>query len=156
MTIDRANPSDFLEIARLDREAWAQSRNSEYIPDGEHAWRLWTEYALVFCSWEEDRLLGAVLAFPTLQQNLFCLHKVFVDHTYRGKGIGSALFDAMFVACDQRGVDCFLTVDPVNESAVRLYENWGFTERKFVKGFYRPEEDRLVLTRRAGSQRAAE
>ena len=149
MVIERAKPRDFLEIARLDREAWAQSRNSKYIPDGEHAWRLWTEYALVFCAWEEDRLLGAVLAFSTLQPDLFCLHKVFVDHASRGKGIGSALFDAMFVECDQRGVDCFLTVDPVNESAIRLYENWGFTERKFVKGFYRPEEDVLVLTRRS-------
>ena len=38
MHIQRAETRDFLEIAKLDREAWAQNRNSEYIPDGEHVW----------------------------------------------------------------------------------------------------------------------
>lgn len=148
MDIKRATPSDFLEIARLDREAWAQNRNSEYIPDGEHVWRLWTEHALVFCAWDQDKLMGAVLAFPTTTNGLYCLHKVFVDHAYRGQGIGSDLFDAVLTACDHQKVACFLTVDPVNEGAIRLYEKWGFTERVFIKGYYRPEEDRLVLTRR--------
>lgn len=147
MKIERAKTEDFLEIARLDREAWAQNRNSEYIPDGEHAWRLWTEHALVFCAWEGEALIGAVLAFPTTTDGLYCLHKVFVDHAHRGKGLGSELFDVVLAECDVFGVDCFLTVDPVNEGAIRLYEKWGFTERKFVKGYYRPEEDRYVLTR---------
>ena len=98
MHIQRAETRDFLEIAKLDREAWAQNRNSEYIPDGEHVWRLWTEHALVFCAWEREKLIGAVLAFPTATDRLYCLHKVFVDHPYRGKGIGSALFDAILAA----------------------------------------------------------
>jgi phosphinothricin acetyltransferase len=147
MEIKRAKASDFLQIARLDREAWAQNRNSEYIPDGEHAWRLWTEHALVYCAWEGDALAGAVLAFPTMTGGLYCLHKVFVDRKYRGKGLGSELFDAVLKACDESYLACFLTVDPVNESGIRLYEKWGFTNRKFVKGYYRPEEDRLVMTR---------
>lgn len=148
MHIQRAKTRDFLEIAKLDREAWAQNRNSEYIPDGEHVWRLWTEHALVFCAWERETLIGAVLAFPTRTDRLYCLHKVFVDHPHRGKGIGSALFDAILAACDQIGVDCFLTVDPENESAISLYEKWGFSEKNFVKGYYRAAEDRYVLTRR--------
>lgn len=149
MKILRAKARDFLDIARLDREAWAQNRNSEYIPDGEHAWRLWAEHALVYCAWDGNKLVGAVLAFPTMTNGLYCVHKVFVDHTYRGKGIGSELFDAVLKACDDIGVSCFLTVDPENEGAIRLYEKWGFTERQFVKGYYRPEEDRLVLTRQS-------
>jgi len=149
MKIERANPCDFLKIARLDREAWAQNRNSEYIPDGEHVWRLWTEHALVYCAWDGETLAGAVLAFPTMTEGLYCLHKVFVDHTYRGKGLGSDLFDAVLKACDEIEVACFLTVDPINEGAIRLYEKWGFVDREFVKGYYRPEEDRLVLTRQS-------
>ena len=81
------------------------------------------------------------------------LHKVFVDQAYRGKGLGSELFDVVLAECDVHGVDCFLTVDPVNEGAVRLYEKWGFTERKFVQGYYRPEEDRYVLTRHSRSKK---
>ena len=152
MEIKPAKPRDFLEIARLDREAWAQSRNSEYIPDGEHAWRLWTEHAFVFCAWDQDVLIGAVLCFPTMTDRLYCLHKVFVDHAHRVRGIGSDLFDAVLAECDRLGVDCFLTVDPINENAISLYEKWGFVERKFVKGYYRPEEDRFVLTRRCNKK----
>ena len=148
--IEQASPRDFLEIARLDRVAWAQSRNSEFIPDGEHVWRLWMEYALVFCAREDGKTLGAVLAFPTVEENLYCLHKVFVDASCRGRGIGTALFEALFARLDSLGTDCFLTVDPINEPAIRLYENWGFTERRFEAGFYRENEDRLVLTRRSG------
>lgn len=150
ITIGRANPRDFLAIAALDRQAWGTNRHSTYIPDGEHAWRLWTEFAHVFCARDSESVVGAVLAFPCLEENLYCLHKVFVDRASRGQGLGGQLFEAVFEALDAESADCFLTVDPENASAIRLYENWGFTDRRFVEGFYREEEDRLVLTRRSG------
>jgi len=154
VTIARACPRDFLSVAALDRAAWGDNRNATFIPDGEHAWRLWVEFALVFCARNaEDEIVGAVLAFPCLDPNTYCLHKVFVEAAARGQGIGGRLFDALFEELDSRGVDCFLTVDPENESAIRLYGNWGFTERRFVKGFYREEEDRLVLTRKVEARR---
>lgn len=145
--IERAKTQDFLEIARLDRMAWTKARHSEYIPDGEHVWRIWVEHALVFCAKENGEVLGALVVFPTVSGS-YCLHKVFVDEAQRGKGVGTRLMEALFVEVDTLGVDCFLTVDPTNESAIRLYEGWGFTERAFVSGYYRKQEDRFVLTRR--------
>ena len=68
---------------------------------------------------------------------------------HRGKGIGTKLIDAVLSELDEVGGDCFLTVNPSNDAALRLYESWGFTEREFVAGFYRDNEDRFVLTRRA-------
>ena len=68
---------------------------------------------------------------------------------HRGKGIGTKLIDAILSEVDDAGGDCFLTVNPSNDAALRLYESWGFTERTFVAGFYREQEDRFVLTRRA-------
>lgn len=146
--VEQAGPNDFLEIARLDRVAWEQSRNSEFIPDGEHVWRIWMEYALVFCARKDEEILGAVVSFPTVKPNLHCLHKVFVNASFRGKGVGTVLFKALFARLDFLGIDCFLTVDPRNEYAIRLYETWGFAERRFEAGFYREDEDRMVLTRR--------
>ena len=145
---EKAGVSDFLPIAELDRNAWRQSRNSEFIPDGEHAWRLWVEHGLVFTARSEDRLVGAILAFPCAS-GVWCVHKVFVEPAFRGKGIGTRLFERMLQATDGQGVDCFLTVDPTNASALRLYEKWGFVDRTFVKGYYRSHEDRYVLVRRA-------
>ncbi len=145
---ERAGVADFLPIAELDRNAWRQSPNSEFIPDGEHAWRLWVEHGLVFSARNGDRLVGAILAFPCVS-GIWCVHKVFVDPAFRGKGIGTRLFELLLQETDRKGVDCFLTVDPTNESALRLYERWGFVEKTFVKGYYRSNEDRYVLTRRA-------
>ena len=146
VSLTPANPSDFLEIAALDRMAWSENRNSEYIPDGEHVWRLWCEHALVFCARDNNVLAGAILAFPTLS-DAYCLHKVFVKEPQRGKGLGTLLVQELLREVDVLGVNCFLTVDPVNENAIRLYETWGFTHREFVKGFYREHEDRFLLTR---------
>lgn len=64
-------------------------------------------------------------------------------------GVASKLFDALMKEIDEKGLDVFLTVDPINERAIRIYEKMGFTEKQYVKGFYRENEDRLVLTRRS-------
>ena len=148
MQIRRAVPEDFLAIAALDREAWKEGNSPEFIPDGEHVWRLWTEHAIVFCAEIETQIIGAILAFPCIN-GLYCIHKVFVCRDLRGEGLGSQLFEVMLKDIDEQNLDTFLTVDPVNEAAIALYEKWGFTERRFVKGYYRQEEDRFVLSRRA-------
>lgn len=148
ISIDRAKPRDFLAIARLDRIAWTQGAHAEFIPDGEHVWRIWVEHALVYCAkLADEEVVGAVLVFPTRKAS-YCLHKAFVAEAYRGKGIGTKLIDAVLSEVDELCGDCFLTVDPSNEVALRLYASWGFTEREFIPGFYRDQEDRFVLTRR--------
>ena len=154
MQIRRAVPGDFLAIAALDREAWKRGDNAEFIPDGEHAWRIWIEHAVVFCAEDASRILGAVLAFPATNGS-YCLHKVFVDEECRGEGIGSQLFDELLQRMDELEVAVFLTVSPANDAAIALYEKWGFTERTFVKGYYRESEDRFVLTRRWSHETAA-
>ena len=144
--IRRTNPADFLSVAALDRQAWSDNREATFIPDGEHVWRLWTEHAIVYVYEPDDAILGAALAFPT-QTGPFCLHKIFVDRTCRGEGVGTCLMEAVLVEIDRLRVACFLTVDPENTAAIRLYESFGFVDREFVKGYYRAAEDRYVLTR---------
>ena len=143
MKIRRALPADFSELAALDREVW---QDFEFIPDGEHVWRLWTEHAVVSCAEMGSRIVGAILAFPCANGS-YCVHKVFVKAEFRGKGLGSQLFELLLTDLDKENLVCFLTVDPANKAATTLYEKWGFTERKFVKGYYRSDEDRYVLSR---------
>lgn len=63
MRYRKAKTTEFTAIAQLDREAWKESFKGEFIPDGEHAWRLWVEYALTFVAVEEEKIIGASLAF---------------------------------------------------------------------------------------------
>jgi [ribosomal protein S18]-alanine N-acetyltransferase len=146
--IERAASKDFLAVAALDRVAWRDNRSPEFIPDGEHVWRIWCEHALVFVGKEGERIVAAILAFPC-RSGMYCVHKVMVAESCRGKGLGSQLFRVLLAEIDILGADAFLTVDPVNENAVKLYQKWGFTEQTFVPGFYRDHEDRFVLVRRA-------
>lgn len=147
MNYTRAEIKDALPIAALDRVAWLANRNSDFIPDGEHAWRLWVEHALVFCAFDKQgTLMGAILAFPSIN-GIYCLHKVFVDTSARGLGVGSKLFSLLLNELDRERAGCFLTVDPENSTAIALYKKWGFTDKEFVAGYYRSHEDRYVMTR---------
>ena len=143
--IKLAQPGHFLEVAALDRIAWPEEQDT-YIPDGEHAWRLWCEYATVLISVESqpdqrELVTGSLLMFPTNTSETF-LHKIMVHPDYRGKGIGSALMQqALEVAQDV----VLLTVNPENIPAVKLYESFGFKVRTRVEGYYRPHEHRLIM-----------
>lgn len=145
--IRRASPGDFLACAALDRLVWT-GEHDRFIPDGEHVWRIWCEYAAVLVAetpglpagawWP---IAGAVLLFPTMSGELF-LHKVFVHQACAGQGIGSALLRA---ALDRAEATVLLTVNPANDRALALYRKLGFTTRAEIHGYYRPEEDRLLL-----------
>lgn len=144
-TIKPAEPADFLEVAALDRTAWPEEPDT-FIPDGEHAWRLWCEYATVLIAvvpqkGQTQLLAGALLMFPTNTGETF-LHKIMVHPDYRGQGIGSALMKQALQ--DARDV-VLLTVNPENSPAVRLYESFGFQIRTRVDGYYRPHEHRLIM-----------
>ncbi|WP_417395565.1 GNAT family N-acetyltransferase [Gimesia chilikensis] len=143
--IKLAQPGHFLDVAALDRIAWPEEPDT-YIPDGEHAWRLWCEYATVLISVEtqpdlRERVTGALLMFPTNTSEIF-LHKIMVHPDYRGKGIGSALMQQALQ--DAQDV-VLLTVNPENTPAVKLYESFGFNVRTRVEGYYRPHEHRLIM-----------
>ena len=148
----KARDDDFLGIAALDRHAWRDGRHPDRIHDGEHVWRVWVAGAYVHVARDGDRVVGAIVAFPTRQGTLF-VHKVMVDKQYRGRGIGGRLFDLLLADIDANvHAACFLTVDPANAAAVRRYERIGFTSRELVVGYYRDDEDRYVLTRPAADE----
>lgn len=145
--VEAATTADFLAIAALDRTAWRHAPHGDRIADGEHIWRIWCQEALTFVARApNDLLAGAVVAFPCLNGS-FCLHKAMVDFAFRGQGLGSLLFEGLLSELDRREITCFLTVAPNNQAAIRLYRKWGFCQEELVHGYYRPDEDRLVLTR---------
>ncbi len=144
-----ATHGDYVGIAELDRNAWRESAHPERVPDGEHVWRIWVDDAFVFVAREGERVVGAIVALPSRHGTLF-VHKVMVEEPYRRRGIGSRLFELLLEHVDATvGAACYLTVDPSREAEVTRYERLGFTDKRFVSGFYREDEDRFVMTRPA-------
>jgi ribosomal protein S18 acetylase RimI-like enzyme len=149
-----AQADEFLDVAALDRIAWP-TMNDTFIPDGEHIWRVWCDYANLIVAEIQDReplsethlIAGALVMFPTKQHEQV-LHKIMVHPICRGKGIGKAL---MKEALEGARVPVLLTVDPENKPAVQLYEGFGFRVRERIDGYYRPHEDRLIMAFEPGS-----
>ena len=147
--IGRAAAREFLSIAALDRLAWPIVPD-EYIPDGEHIWRVWCDFATLLAARQSDtapplaetgHIAGAVVMFPTQTGELF-LHKIMVHPALRGLGIGSRLMQAALAEADR---PVLLTVNPANVSAIKLYENFGYRIREHVPGYYRPHEHRHIM-----------
>ncbi len=151
ITIRKAKINDFLSIAFLERAVWNQNEDLKFVADSEHAWRIWVEYALVYCAEVGGRIVGAGVAFPTVT-NLYCFHKLFVLPHYRSKSIGSNLLLNLLEIIDRQKNSAFLTVEPNNIHAIALYNQYGFTDQVYVEDYYRVGEDRLVLTRHAKSE----
>ena len=144
--IKQAKDINFLQIAQLDRVSWNDNDIDKHIPDGEHAWRLWVEYAMVYCCFMDDRIIGVALAFPTTK-NIFAVHKIFIDRQYRGQGIGTLLFKRLITLMDKSKVNSFLTVKPYHKNAIKLYESMGYKSNQLIKGYYREKEDRFIMVR---------
>lgn len=145
-TVEVARTSDFLNIAALDRISWRES-GSDFIPDGEHVWRLWCEHATVLVCRATETLAdsgdiaGALVMFPTEKGQQF-LHKIMVHPSCRGQGLGTRLMDA---GLQRATAPVLLTVNPENQAAVHVYEKLGFRVQELVKGYYRPHEHRYVM-----------
>lgn len=144
--IEVARTTDFLSIAALDRIAWAQA-GADFIPDGEHVWRVWCEYATVLVSRttvnlsDSNDIAGALVMFPTEKRELF-LHKIMVHPDCRGRGLGTQLMKAGLARAT---APTLLTVNPENLAAVHVYEKLGFQVRELVHGYYRSHEHRYVM-----------
>lgn len=75
---------------------------------------------------------------------------VVVDENFRRMGIGKMLVDEALKQADKLGVsDVTLEVRVSNESAIKLYESFGFKGEGVRPHFYeRPDEDALIMWRR--------
>ncbi|HWW53801.1 MAG TPA: GNAT family N-acetyltransferase [Acidimicrobiales bacterium] len=67
-----------------------------------------------------------------------------VAHSWRGRGVGSALMDAALQWADQAGAHkLVLQVWPHNEAAIALYERCGFVEEGRLRRHYRRRSGEL-------------
>lgn len=70
MNLRRATPADYLAITALDRVAWDTLEYPEKLADGEHTWRVWTEFALCWVAENEGEIIGVLLAFANLKSDV--------------------------------------------------------------------------------------
>jgi ribosomal protein S18 acetylase RimI-like enzyme len=115
-------------------QAFGQSWESAAAqPDGHWQQRLADVVAgnnnwLVFAE-RDGRLIGMTGAFQwpeDIEANRATIIAVYVEEDHRGQGIGSALMQAILEELRGHVATAILAVNPVQTSALRLYERMGF------------------------------
>ena len=134
--------SRFLEIAEFDRTVWGDPT----VPDGDHIWRVWCEYAYVEVALDRDKIIGLLAAFPT-NDGEHLLHKLAVDSNYREQGIGRTLFTHHNNYLDENDLTSRFTTDPTNGPMLRLSNELGYGTETFVANYYGSGKHRMVRAR---------
>lgn len=76
------------------------------------------------------------------------LHNIVVKKSYRNKGIGGELLEALIELCEELHMKSFtLEVDVSNEPAIHLYEKFGFKNLGVRKKYYNNSRDAFIMTK---------
>ena len=144
MSLQRATPRDLPEVAALERvcysDPWPASAFAS-LPDNSRV------YFAVARVGVRQRIAGYVVAWYVMDEGE--LANLAVSPAERGRGIGSALLDAMLADARGRGTaQVYLEVRESNVAARQLYAAREFEEVGRRKQYYRsPREDALILRR---------
>lgn len=136
-----------LELALFGEEAWTPQMLAEEL-----AQQPASRHYLVAVSSQHIVGYAGLLAVGT-QRELAGQADVLtlaVATGHWGKGIGSALLDALLAEASRRRCDeVFLEVRTDNTRAQRLYRRYGFTEIGIRRGYYQPSGADAIVMRRA-------
>jgi ribosomal-protein-alanine N-acetyltransferase len=108
------------------------------------------ETVSIFAAMEDDTLLGYACLLVIAPEGE--LMNIAVDDCYRGRGIGSALMEAVLGRAADRGAESvYLEVRDSNAPARHLYEKHGFEILGRRKKYYqKPVEDAILMKRTLG------
>ncbi len=126
--------SDFNRVKAL----YAQLSPDKPAPKEETLRRMIEKGADFLCIKDSDNLIAMafITYVPTLSNFVAEVNHVVVDETYRGKGLGTKIMNAVIARAKESGATrVTLTSQPSREAANVLYQKVGFT--KVDTNFYR-------------------
>ena len=105
----------------------------KFEPDGRHDFynNIGDNFVVFYCLIDQDKLIGTV-ALKKLGENTVELKAMYLDRSYRGKGLGHRLMNKIVDEAKRLGYES-IVLDSMSQykDALRLYERTGFqnTER---------------------------
>jgi [ribosomal protein S18]-alanine N-acetyltransferase len=93
-------------------------------------------------------LVGYSVGLPSVDRTCAWLFGLAVDSNHRNRGYGTRLTQETLDLLGSLGVaTVYLTVEPGNGVASRLYRRFGFSEAGDRENYFGPGEHRLLMTR---------
>ncbi len=143
LTMRGVTEADLPELVRVDQEAFPEEPYPYFVL--RQLYDIHGDRMLVLD--DGERLHGYVL-FPVAPDGQGWIMSLGVTRDQRGRGLGRRLMLEVLRRLRAEGVrEVRLTVEPTNAAAIMLYRSIGFvSEDEVRKGYFGPEEDRLVMT----------
>ena len=140
IVIRRMETTDVKEVALIEQEsfhdAWSEKSFLDAILEKDNIYMVATD---------DNKIVGYCGMWGI--QGEGNIYNVCVKKEKRGQGVGDRLFQAFLEEGEQKGLKAFtLEVRVSNESAIRLYEKYGFENAGIRKNFYdNPKEDAMIM-----------
>ena len=135
------SPADIPTVAALERQSFSE-------PWSEHGFEdalLGQQNIFLVAEPEDDRIAGYIGLYGSFDEG--DITNVAVDPSFRGRGIGTLLVNAVKEMAVRQGIrNIFLEVRESNGAARTLYSRSGFEPCGRRKDFYRePTEDAILM-----------
>jgi ribosomal-protein-alanine N-acetyltransferase len=109
---------------------------------------------ICLAGWVDDHIVGYVVC--SRYDTVWHLMNVAVEPDLQRRGIASALLEELFALADRPNEQYTLEVRTSNDSAIRLYEQFGFRAAGRRRAYYHDNrEDALIMWRTAPERATA-
>lgn len=144
--------SDLAGVNTVEQAAFAPPVYPLYF--FRQAFDLWPELFWLARAPQTGEVLAYLVAAPELSApDRLNLMSLAVSPKAQGQGVGKQLLRHFIRSLTEHPRACkalWLTVDPKNQAALRLYHQLGFRTSAEIADYYGPGYDRLVLTLQLG------
>lgn len=133
VTIRPAQPSDVPQVVQLVtsilQKEFSEDQSAYPADDLEKIPSMYPAPRSVFLVAEEDRRLVGTCGVKADSSTTAILRRLFVDSSYRGKGVGSELLRQALSFCREKGFrEVVIRTSTRMEAAIRLCRSKGFKE----------------------------
>jgi len=142
---------DLPELHRLDQEVFGEHAYPYFVL--RQFYDLYHEDLFVLEDGQAFR--GYVLAGTTPAQRRSWILGLAIDEGWRGHGLGRRLMaESLRRLRTQEVREVWLTVEPANDAAIKLYASLGFTRVEYGADYFGEDADRWVMVLPLPAQRA--
>ena len=138
---------DLIRIMEIEqasfKDAWTLSEYEYELEDN--------PFASLFVYEEDGKIVGMYDIWVTFE--IAQIANIAVDHSCRGKGIGSKMMDALIDYANAKQCENIsLEVRVTNQTAIALYEKYDFMISHTRKQYYEDGEDAYLMIKELGGE----
>ncbi len=128
ITLTKAKIGDVRDILRLEDKVWGERGVSSKYDLG-----VLIRFGYLFVAKDGRRIIGAIMGMKTKNNEIY-VNDWFVEHSYRGKGVGKKLYARLIKAANGQPIVTML--HPNSKESIKAHKEFGFKIIRKIKDPY--------------------